>query len=94
MTQKDFEELEAKYNKMIRLKERQSEAYKFCSFIRARTTPSEDPAKERKRIACREMFINYPTTYGVDDIDIELADELLPVIERFCEKLEKEFEEE
>lgn len=94
MTQKDFEELEAKYNKMVGLIERQNEAHKFCDFIRTRTTPSEDPVKEKERIACIEMLMYRSKTYDISDIEPELADELLPVIERFCEKLEKEFEEE
>ena len=92
MTQKDFEELEAKYNKMIGLIERQSKAWEFVEFMRACTTPSEDPEKNDKRLAYRGMYEN--AQYGIDDIDAELADELLPVVERFYEKLEKKFEEE
>lgn len=92
MTQKDFEELEAKYNKMIGLIERQKKAYEFVEFMSACTTPSEDPMEYDKRLAYRGMYEN--AQYGIDDIDAELADELLPVIKRFCEKLDKEFEEE
>lgn len=91
MTQKDFEELEAKYNKITGLMKRQGEAYEFREFMIACTTPSEDAVKHDERICCRAMHEN--TKYGIDDIDAELADKLLPVIESFCEKLEKEFEE-
>lgn len=92
MTQKDFEELEAKYNKMIGLKERQGKAHRLYEFIFACTTPSEDPVKDDKRIAYREMYQD--TVCDINSIETKLADELLPVVERFCEKLEKEFEEE
>ena len=92
MTQKDFEELEAKYNKMVGLIKRQEKAYELVEFMRACITPSEDPVKNDTRLAYRAMYEN--AQYGIDDIEPELADELLPVIERFCEKLEKEFEKE
>lgn len=92
MTQKDFEELEAKYNKITGLMKRQEKAYEFMTFIFACTTPPEDPTKQSERICWRMEYER--KEYGIDDIDPELADELLPVIERFCEKLEKEFEEE
>lgn len=92
MTQKDFEELEAKYNKMVGLIERQRKAYEFYEFMFACTTLSEDSEKNDKRLAYRGMYA--AERYSIRDIDEELADELLPVIERFCEKLEKKFEEE
>lgn len=87
MTQKDFEELEAKYNKITGLMKRQEKAYEFMYFMKACTPPSES---DMERLSCRLEYEN--TKYGIDDIDAELADELLPVIERFCEKLEKDFE--
>lgn len=92
MTQKDFEELEAKYNKMVGLMKRQEKAYAFMYFMKACTTPSEDDKDNYERLCCRTEYEN--TKYGIEDIDAELADELLPVIKSFCEKLEKEFEEE
>lgn len=92
MTQKDFEELEAKYNKMTGLKERQKKAHMLYEFMFACTTLSEDPEKNDKRLAYREMYQD--TVCDINSIEAELADELLPVIKSFCEKLEKEFEEE
>lgn len=92
MTQKDFEELEAKYNKMVGLMKRQEKAYEFMYFMKACTTPSGDDKDDYERLCCCTEYEN--TKYGIEDIDAELADELLPVIKSFCEKLEKEFEEE
>lgn len=90
--QKDFEELKAKYYKMRELIARQKKAYEFREFIFACTTPTEDTMENDKRLACR--VVHSGKRYGIDDIEPELADELLPAIERFYEKLEKEFEEE
>ena len=91
MTNNDYEELKAKYEEATALLNRQGGICGFLEFIRAASVPENDyDAYGGAGICLRDMHEN--TRYGIDDIDTELAKELIPVIEKFMDKLEKEFE--